>query len=104
MDELDLLRQKKQEEFLQRQQDALKDELKVQQQIGQLESIVRQAFTKDAQERYANLKVGHPQKAVQALIVIAQLLQQARIRQVDDETLKSVLLSLTPKQGFTLKK
>ena len=70
----------------------------LQQQVQQLEMMVRQALTKEALERYGNLKTAFPEKAVQLLVILAQALQSGQIKTIDDETLKEVLRRLTPKK------
>jgi len=92
MSELDLLKQKKLEEL----QNAQEEQLQVQQQIQQLESVVKKALTRDALSRYGNLRSAHPEKAIQLLVVLAQFLEQGKLKVVDDLTLKQLLLTLQP--------
>ena len=109
MDELEAWRKKRLEELRQAQevqaQEQLQQEAELEQQLQQLEDVVRQRFTKEALQRYGNLKVAHPQTAVSLLIVLGQLIQQGRVGMIDDETLKSILKQITPKkQEFRIRR
>ncbi|MBL7054572.1 hypothetical protein ISS05_02345 [Candidatus Woesearchaeota archaeon] len=108
MDELDQIRQKKIEQLQRSQQEKFQqtnEESQMQLQIEQLESIVKQALTKDALQRFGNLKAAHPEKAMQLLAILAQALQQGQISQIDDNTLKEILIKITPeKKEFKIKK
>ena len=103
MPTLDEIRKKKLEQLMQMQQEKLQEqeqqEAQVQQQIEQMESIVRQLLTKEALERYGNLKTAHQEKALQLLVLLFQAIQKGQIqKQIDDSTLKKVLEQITPKK------
>ncbi len=102
MSELDEIRKKKLEELKNLQQaksqEQAQEEMQMQQQIQQLEAVVKQAQTKEALERFGNLKAANPEKAVQLLVVLAQAMQQGQIQKVDDNTLKEILKKITPKK------
>ena len=109
MDELEKIRKKKLEQLQSMQQgniqNQMQEEAQAQEQIGQLEILVKQKLTKDALQRYGNVKAAHPEKAVQLLVVLAQAIQQGQIGQVDDDTLKQILIKITPeKKEFKIKK
>jgi len=109
MDELEKIRKKKLEQLKSMQQDniqnQMQEEAQAQEQIEQLEILVKQKLTKDALQRYGNVKAAHPEKAVQLLVVLAQAIQQGQIDQVDDTTLKQILIKLTPeKKDFKIKR
>jgi len=110
MDELDELKKKKLQELQQKQQEALQrqaqEEAQLQQQIEHLEGVVRQFFTKEALQRYGNLKAAHPEKAIQVLVGLGQLVQSGKITQkITDEQLKELLKRLEPKKKeFTIKR
>lgn len=102
--ELDELRKKRMEE-LKRQHSQQQpssqeqnEEQQLQQQIAQLEQQVKPLFTRDALTRYGTIKTAYPDRAVQVLVYVAQMAQAGRLQQVDDDTLKSLLKKLTPKQ------
>jgi len=109
MDELEALKKKKLEELQKQQQAAMQhqvsEEAQMQQQIEQLEMMVKQVFTKEALIRYGNVKAAHPEKAVQVLVVLGQLLQQGKVKKIDDKELKGLLQQLTPeKKDFNIKR
>jgi len=109
MDDLEELKKKKLRELQQKQQQAFQnqqqEQQQLQQQIEQLEAVVKQTFTKEALERYGNIKAAHPEKAVQILVVLGQLMQQGKIQQIDDQQLKQILEQLTPeKKDFKIKR
>ena len=107
MDELEEIKKKKLQELMQEQQEAqqqVNEEIQLQQQIGQLEVIVKRKLTKDAAERYSNLKIAHPEKAVQILVLLAQAIQADKINQVNDEQLKELLKKLTQKKEFKIRR
>ena len=103
MPSLDEIRKKKLEELMQLQQERLQqkaqEESQVQQQIEHMEAILRQFLSKEALERYGNLKAAHKEKALQLLVVMVQAIQTGQIKsQVDDLTLKKILKRLTPQK------
>ena len=96
MDELDEIKKKKLEALKSQQSDQMQEQQQMQRQIAQLESVVKQALTKEALERYGNLKAAFPDRAVQLLVILAQSIQSGQITQVDDKTLKELLKKLSP--------
>ena len=109
MDELEEIRKRKLQELRRKQleemQQQAQEQEQLQQQIQQLEIIVKQALTKEALERYSNLKTAFPDRAVQLLVILAQAIQSGQITKIDDATLKEVLRRLTPeKKEFKIKR
>ena len=103
MDELEELKQKRMSELQQQTDDSAQQEAEMQQQIQELENVVKQRFTKEALERYGNLKTAHAEKALQVLVVIGQMLQAGQLTIIDDDTLKDVLRKLAPpKKDFRI--
>jgi len=102
MDELESIRRKKLEELKQQQIEAIQqqsqEEQQLEQQIQQLEAIVKQALTKEALQRYGNLKAAFPERAVQLLVVLTQAIQSGQITKIDDQALKEILKKLTPEK------
>jgi programmed cell death protein 5 len=92
MSDLEEIKQRKMAEM----QQAAEEQAQLKQQVEQIESIVKQTFTKEAMQRYGNLKAAHPEKAIQALVYFAQMIQAGKIQQITDEMLKQVLMTLTP--------
>lgn len=99
---LEEIRKKKLEELRINQLEQLpqqaQEEEQLKRQIEQLEMIVRQALTKEALQRYGNLKVAFPDRAVQLLVILAQTIQSGQINKIDDNTLKEILKKLSPKK------
>ena len=98
MDELEEIRRRKLEELKKRQLHQVQEEQQLQQQVQQLEEIVKQVLTKEALERYGNLKTAYPDRAVQLLVILAQAIQSGQITKIDDDALKEILKKLTPKK------
>lgn len=102
MDELEAIRQKKLEELEQQIKEQAGqqagEEIQLKQQIEQLEAVVKTKLTKEALERYGNIRAAHPEKAVQVLVVAAQLIQAGQAEMIDDEMLKNILVKLTPQK------
>ena len=99
---MDEIRQRKMDELKKAQLDQMQqqagEEDQLKQQVAQLEIIVKQALTKEALQRYGNLKAAYPEKAVQLLVVLAQALQSGQITKIDDNTLKDILKKITPEK------
>jgi len=105
MNELDEIRKRKLEEIQRTQQQQIGEELQLQQQIQQLEIMVKQIMTKDALERYGNIKTADSDKAVQVLAVLGQLIQAGKINRIDDAVLKEILMKLIPqKKEFKIRR
>ena len=109
MDELEEIKKRKLHELRKKQleemQQQAQEQEQLQQQIQQLEIMVRQALTKEALERYSNLKTAFPDRAVQLLVILAQAIQSGQITKIDDNTLKELLKRLTPeKREFKIKR
>ena len=98
MDELEGIRRRKLEELRKQQLSQMQEEQQLQQQVQQLEEIVKQVLTKEALERYGNLKAAYPDRAVQLLVILAQAIQSGQITIIDDDMLKEILKKLTPKK------
>ena len=102
MDELKEIKQRKMEELknsqLKQMQQQNQEEAEMKQQITQLEMVVKQALTKEALQRYGNLKTGYPDKAVQLLVILAQAIQSGQATKIDDNMLKEVLKKITPEK------
>ena len=101
MDELEEIRKKKLEELKQQQlsaaQQQMGEQAQVQQQIEMLEAIVKKKLTKEAIERYSNVKLAHPEKAMQLLMLISQSINSID-GMVSDEELKKILMLMEGKK------
>jgi len=81
-----------------------KKQAELQKQIEILENVAKQYMTKEAIERYGNLKSAHPEKAIQAITLIVQLIQSNQLTQkLSDEDFKNILLQLEQKKDFKLR-
>ena len=102
MTSLEEIRKKKLEEFQRQQQAAsqenIQEELAIQQQLAQLEDVVKSRMTKDAIERYGNLKSAHPEKATNVIIIIGQAIQRGQVNTINDGMLREILMELNPKK------
>lgn len=109
MDELEQIKkrkliekQKQQEEQLQKQ---VEEQQQLQAQLEQLETLVKQFLSKEALQRYGNLKVAHQDKAIQLLVILGQAIQQKQIKEkITDEKLKEILKQLQPKKNFKIRR
>ena len=98
MSTLEELRKKKSEEIRQKVY-GRSEEQEFASRLQQLEEMVKQLLTKEALERYSNLKVAHPEKAMNMLMILAQGMQQGQIGdKITDEQLKNLLIRLEPKK------
>ena len=109
MDELEEIKKRKLHELrkkhLEDMQQQAQEQEQLKQQIQQLEIMVKQAFTKEALERYSNLKTAFPDRVVQLLVILAQAIQSGQITNINDNTLKEILKKLTPeKREFKIKR
>lgn len=69
------------------------------QQIEALEGAVKKYLDADALVRFGTLKAGQPEIAQQLTVVLAQLVQQGRIRApLTDAQLKTLLQQMTPEK------
>lgn len=71
-------------------------------QIAQLEAAARPAMTGEAFARYNTLKIAHPQRAVQSLMVVVQFAQKNNA-QVDDEQYKRLLRMMQGNREMRIK-
>ena len=78
------------------------DQEKIQQQIAALEANAKQWLSSEAITRYGTLKSAHPQKALQAMVIIAQLAQQNQLKaKLTDAEFKQLLQQLEPQKRQT---
>lgn len=97
MNELELLKQQKLNELMQKQAEEQRHEQEIASQISQLENIVKPYMTKEAAERYGTVRMAHPEQAVQSLILVAEWLNK-RKEKITDERYKEVLMHIMPKK------
>ena|SRR3989344_9521573 len=88
-----------QQEMLQQQ---FQEQHQLQQQIEQLEGVVKSHLSPEAVARYWTLKAAHPEKGIQSLVLISELLQAGRLKgPITDEQYKALLERLSPQQRET---
>ncbi len=98
-DELEAIKKRKLAELKERQQEKIHNQQQMQEQIGQLESVVKNYLSKEALQRYGSLKLAHSEKAMNVLAVLTQLIQQGRIKgKLTDQQFKEILKKLEPKK------
>ncbi|MBI2109984.1 hypothetical protein HYT58_02310 [Candidatus Woesearchaeota archaeon] len=77
-------------------QQKIKEQQELEQQVRALEQLVKAFMASEAISRYSNLKMAHPEKALQVLTIMAQLIQKGKIKEkISDRELKNILLQLT---------
>ena len=108
MDELEEIKKRKLMELQQGEplQKQAEEQQQIQAQLEQLETLVKQFLTKEALQRYGNLKAAHQEKAIQLLVILGQAIQQGQIKEkITDEKLKEILKQLQPeKKEFKIKR
>ena len=105
--ELEELKKQKLEKLQQElMQNQLQEQLQVQEQLEQLEALAKRYMSPEAIARYGNLKAVHTEKAIQSIVVIAQLVQQGKILdKISDAQYTNLLQRLTPeKKEFRIHK
>ena len=98
MDELEQLRRKRLQELQAQSQQGFDQEAQIAQQVAALEGAVKQKLSKEALQRYSNIKAVDPQKAVQLLLVLGQVIQSTNVQEITDDQLKEFLFRTTPKK------
>ncbi|MDP2749425.1 MAG: DNA-binding protein [Nanoarchaeota archaeon] len=102
MSELDEIRKRKIAEIQARQNQSqssqANEEAAFMQQVEKMESMVKPYFSKEALQRYSNLRLAHPEQAVKVLLVMSQGIQSGKLKMVTDEQLKSLLREFLPKK------
>ncbi len=109
MDELEEIKRRKLAELQNQQEEQLQqagEQQQMQAQIEQLEIVVKQFLTKEALQRFGNLKAAHQDKAIQLIVILGQAIQQNQIKEkITDEKLKEILKQLqTEKKDFKIKR
>jgi len=105
MDELEEIKKRRLMELQEQQQGALQENQHLQSQLEQLETFVKQFLSKEALQRYGNIKAANKDKAVQLLVILGQAIEQGQIKEkLSDKALKDLLKQLQPeKKEFKIK-
>lgn len=90
-DELDKLRQQKEEEIQQSQEDQEKQQEEIEDQVW---ARAKQCMTSEATERLSNIKVADKRKALTVAQQITRMVDAGRIKKVDDSQMKQILKSI----------
>lgn len=99
---LEEIRQKKIKELQSQMDEKAAEEQRAIQQINAIESVARQAMTPEAIARYSTLKTAHPEKALQAIALIAQAATKNQLAEkVTDEQFKTLLIKMEPEKKQT---
>jgi len=105
MDELEQLKQQRlaqrQQRLNQHVQQQAQEQAELQQQLQMLEAAVKQHLTKEALERYGNIKSADEKKAMQICVLLGHVINEQGVRTITDEQLKVVLQQLTPQKRET---
>ena len=99
MDDLDEIKKKKlaemQQQALNQNFEQQTEDQKIFEQIFQLEQMVKPLLDKGALSRYGNIKTAHPDKAIQLLVALAQVIQQSGLTKISDSQLKELLAKIS---------
>jgi programmed cell death protein 5 len=102
MDELEEIRKRKLAELQKQQitnlQSQMQEQAQLQQQLEQIESVVKHKLTRDALIRSGNYKTAFPEQAMQLSVILYQLISRKGITKIDDDSLKEILRELQPKK------
>jgi DNA-binding TFAR19-related protein (PDSD5 family) len=96
--ELDELRKKRLEELQRAYEQQGREQAEIQQQVGQVEAFVKAHLSREALERYGNLKIAYPDRAMQLLAVLAESIQAYNIKEINDAQLRELLQKMTPEK------
>ena len=81
------------------------EQLKIQQQLQQIEIIVKKYLTSEAITRFGNLKSAHPELSLKILTVLYKAIESGNVKeQITDEQLKLILQQLNQQKQFKIKR
>ena len=105
MSELDELRQKRMRELqmLQQQgsQQQMEQQMREQEIEQQIKLIMRQIMTPEARERLSNIRLARPDFARQVEVMLIQLFQAGRLKELNDHQFKELLSKLSGRKRET---
>ena len=102
---IDEIKRKKLEEIQQKYQQGFNEEEALKNQVEQIEALAKQLLDKEALSRFGNIKIAHPEKAIQLASVLIQMARTGRLKEkLNDEQLKQILTMLQEKKEFTIKR
>lgn len=105
-DDIEDIREKKLEELKKKKQQGQQDkEQQAKQQVQQIQNEVKQHLTKEALQRFGNIKAANPEKAQKISMFLYQLIKSGRLRdKIDDDTLKKMLSKLNKGKDINIKR
>ncbi len=72
-------------------------------QLAQCEAIIRPHLTKEAMQRYGNVKAAHAHLAHRLAVLLAHAIQAGQVKaEIDDASLKSILTELSRSRDITI--
>ena len=98
MDIEEVKRQRMRQLQMQQQQQAamqqVQEQAALQQQLRELEVVVKAHLSRDALSRYGNIKSAHGEMVVQLLVLLGNMVSKNPNLQISDEQLKSILMEI----------
>lgn len=83
----------------------LKQQQELQNRIAEMDSAVKSLMTKEAVQRYTNIKIAFPEKAVNLLILLSQRVRKGKTDEITDEEVKDYLKMMeNTKRDFRINK
>ena len=98
-DEIELIRQKKLQNLLEKQQNVAIEEEQTRHRDSAKQNLMRQILAPRARERLANLRIARPELVESVENQLILLAQSGRInQQIDDKTFRDLLRKIAPKK------
>lgn len=83
----------------------LRQQQELQKRIAEMDSAVKTLMTKEAVQRYTNIKIAFPEKAINLLILLSQRIQKGKTEEINDEEVKYYLKMMeNPKRETKINK
>lgn len=83
----------------------LRQQQELQKRIAEMDSAVKTLMTKEAVQRYTNIKIAFPEKAINLLILLSQRIQKGKTDEINDEEVKYYLKMMeNPKRETKINK
>jgi len=78
----------------------------LQQQVEEIEQFAKQFMSAEAIARYSNLKAVHTEKALQSIMVVAELAREGKLTaKITDGQYKQLLVQMSPeKKEFRMRR
>jgi DNA-binding TFAR19-related protein (PDSD5 family) len=107
MESIEDIRKQKQEELTKKIQEAQQEKTEEQQlheHMHTLEVAVKQNMSKEALERYGNIKAADQEKAMKLVMIFGQFMQAGKVQRIDDSLLKQILLQMQEKKEINIRR